>query len=263
MRANRVFVTSLIALCVATCLVATEVRAQGIDGVVVDSADRGIRDAVIVLVPGEQRRTTDSRGRFAFSGLAPGRYIVRVRLMGYRPFERTVEVVRGRRTPARFTLDRMPQLLGTVRVVDQDGCHDTSIQGFECRRSAGVGYYRDAAELRALNATYWADMFDGMPGVRRGMKKGPHGLDWRLEAPPGRCYVSLWNGQPEMRVDGESSFKPDEFWKPNDVVAIELYDDYEKVPAPYQAYAWPTMGQKCGLVIYWLRGADRTPKPDR
>lgn len=236
-------------------------RAQGIDGVVVDSAGQPLRDAVVILVPGEARRTTDSRGRFAFGGLMPGRYVVRVRLMGFRPFERAVDVARGRRTTARLLLDRMPQLLGEVRIVDQDGCHGTSIEGFECRRSAGVGYYRDAAELRAINATFWADMFDGMPGVRRGMKLGPYGVDWQLEAPPGRCYVPLYNGQPEMKVDGETPFKPDAFWKPIDVVAIELYDDYEKVPAPYQAYAWPTMGQKCGLVIYWLRGAERRAPP--
>jgi hypothetical protein len=241
---------------------AAQLRAQGIDGALVDSAGKAVAGAVVVLVPGERRVTADSRGRFAFGALQPGRYVVRVRLLGFRPEEQAVDVARGRRTPMRITLSRMPQVLATVRIVDQDGCHATSLQGFECRRNAGLGLFRDAGELRALKATYWADQFDGMPGVRRTMRMGPYGLDWRLTAPLGRCYVSLWNGRSEMKVDGETPFHPDEFWKPNDVVAIELYDDFAKVPKPYQAYAWPTMGQKCGLVIYWLRGADRTPRAD-
>ncbi len=47
----------------------------------------------------------------------------------------------------------------------------------------------------------------------------------------------------------------DMVWRPLDVVAIEYYDDYRKVPARYRYHAFTEEGV-CELIIYWLRGAD-------
>lgn len=151
-------------------------------------------------------------------------------------------------------------MLQTVTTrVDVDSCDPSSLAGFECRRLAGEGMYRDAGQIRALRPEHWADMFDGMPGLRRVMVAAPQGREWRVEARPSRCLVELWNGQPKMELlpDELGGFPPDMMWRPVDVVAIEYYDEYRKIPARYKSYVLAPGMQSCELVIYWLRGASK------
>lgn len=251
-------------ICALLFLVAlTGANAQSVEGTVVDSAGAPLAGAVVILERAGQesagglRETTDERGRFRFAYVPYGDHVLRVRLIGYRPFTLAVRASRGGVIEKRVALQRMPQLLAGVRIVDQNGCNATSLAGFECRRAAGIGLFRDAGELRAMQPRYWAEMLDGMPGIRRTMTLGPYGPDWKVAAPPGRCIKELWNGQPPMTIDSDAPFKPDEFWKPEDVVAIEYYDSGPKVPSAYRRYfSWDTP-LDCGLVIYWLRGAER------
>jgi hypothetical protein len=53
-------------------------------------------------------------------------------------------------------------------------------------------------------------------------------------------------------------FSPDRLWRPSDIVALEVYDKYEKVPERFRGDAWPVdSSQPCVLVVYWTRGAAR------
>lgn len=64
-----------------------------------------------------------------------------------------------------------------------------------------------------------------------------------------------------MTIGSDAPFQPDEFWKPEDVVAIEYYDSGRKVPAPYRQYfSWDTP-LDCALIVYWLRGAEKGEPP--
>ena len=49
--------------------------------------------------------TTDGAGKYAFAGLPPGRYIVRVEQPGFEVFEQTVEVVAGASEPLNITIN--------------------------------------------------------------------------------------------------------------------------------------------------------------
>ena len=236
-------------------------QTQSLTGVVRDSAGRAIVDADVILEPSGRRTRTSDNGRFVFERLASGEVRLRVRYVGFHAFEERIYLGRGANIRRTVVLTRLPPLLATVRIVDQNACAPTSLEGFECRRLAGVGHYRDAGEIRSMSPQHWADMLDGMPGLRRSLVLGPLGREWRVAAQPSRCVVELWNGQPPMKVDPTTPFPPDLLWRPEDVVAIEYYDDHKKVPARYEMLAWtpPPGGQPCGLIIYWLRGAERTP----
>jgi hypothetical protein len=119
---------------------------------------------------------------------------VMVRLVGYRQFIDTVHVPSFGTQRFNVRLERLPTRLATVTITDRSMCETTSLSGFECRRNSGVGHFRDAGELRSMRPRNWADMLDGMPGLRREPRRGPYGMDWRPTAPPSRCVREIWNG---------------------------------------------------------------------
>lgn len=250
-RVSLVWLAALIMACVAT-----DVRAQSIVGTVRDSTGRPLREAEVIVEPSGVRTRSDSSGRFVLRVARSGVSTLRVRLVGYRFFEEVVRIPSFGTVRRDIRLSRLPQRLAAVTILDRTACSPTTLSGFECRRDAGVGHFRDAGDLRALKPRYWAEMLDGMPGLRREMRPGPHGMEWRPVAPPSRCVRELWNGQAPMEVAGDAPFLPDEYWKPVDVVAIEYYEEHRNVPAQYQRFAWYPLigGQPCGLIVYWLRG---------
>jgi hypothetical protein len=245
----------------AVVTVALPLQAQApaqLRGVVVDSAGRPLSQSDVILAGPDRRVRTDDNGRFVFPAVPPGRMQLRVRKIEYRLHEQSVEVRAGSTVNVRIVLQRLPPMLDSVRArVDPNACAPSSLAGFECRRLAGIGYFRDAGELRSMRPQHWADMFDGMPGVRRVMVNGPHGREWRVTVRESRCLVELWNGQRALPAE-EGGFPPDLIWRPIDVVAIEYYDDYAKVPVQYRSHVVLPGQPPCELVIYWLRGASRT-----
>ena len=237
--------------------VVTQQQTQ-VRGVVVDSAGRPLAEADVLLGGTNLRVRTDETGRFAFRTRQAGPFQLRVRKIEYRLYEQTIEAPAGSDRSVRVVMQRLPPLLDTVRArVDPNTCAPSSLEGFECRRASGVGYFRDAGELRSMRPQDWADMFDGMPGLRRVMVNGPYGREWRIEPRPSRCLVELWNGQRAMPSE-EGGFPPDMIWRPLDVVAIEYYDEFRKVPERYRSHVVLPGSEPCELVVYWLRGAARS-----
>lgn len=234
--------------------------AQILTGVVSDSTGQPLRQAEIIVNPSAVRTRADSAGRFSVSLRRGGRVEVIVRLVGYRQFIDSVRVPNTGTQRFNVRLERLPTRLAAMLIIDRSLCATTALSGFECRRDSGVGYFRDAGELRSMRPQTWADMLDGMPGLRRESRMGPYGMDTRPAASPSRCVREIWNGQLPMN-DPDAEFQPDEYWTPQDVVAIEYYEQYRDVPPQYQRYAWwpPIGGQPCGLIVYWLRGASRKP----
>ena len=230
-------------------------RAQGVRGVVVDSTGRGLADAEIIIGTQDQRTRSDSLGEFRLPTGARGRVRLRVRLIGYRPYESTVTISAERWAEVRVALKRMPQLLAEVRITDTSLCAPTSLAGFECRRQSGRGLFRDAGEIRSLRPDAWADMLDGMPGLRRDTMMTPDGLDWRPAAPPSGCLRWVYNGEDPM-FDGHVRKVPENELVTRDVVAIEYYQRYSDVPDAYKRFAWPKEEPApCSLIVYWLREA--------
>jgi hypothetical protein len=243
----------------------TTAIAQGageLRGTVSDSSGTPVQFADIVLEPGGERVRSDSSGAFRFRAVAARTHLIRVRRIGFRPYEDSVTVERDRSVTVAVRLSARAQVLAAVRVIDQDICDLTSLEGFECRRAAGIGEYRDEAEILALDARHWADLVDGIPTLRRADRQSRWGLDWTTAPMPSRCLRRLFNGQPESEQPGagRGDPAPDDIWQPQDVIAIEYYDNIRRVPAAYQRFAWPREEREgCALIIYWLRGASSEP----
>ncbi len=244
-------------LCAVT---APEVAAQSVIGVVTDSARRPLPEADVIVGPSGLRARTDSAGRFTVRLAKGGRSEVMVRLVGYRQYVDTVRVPAFGAERITIRLERLPPRLAARIITDRRECAEFALSGFECRRDSGIGYFRDAGELRAMRPRHWADMLDGFPGLRRDTRFNLT----RVAPMPSRCLREIYNGSLPLWLADEER-RPDDYWIPNDVVAIEYYPEYRQVPPQYQRYAWwpPLMGQPCGLIVYWVRGADATERPRR
>lgn len=220
-----------------------------IRGMVIDTAGRPLRDVEVLSVNSKRSTRTGNDGRYTLARLPWGQQLIMARLPGYRAAERAVAMLDESTPPVNFELGRVVQAIDTVRITSHDGCAAYDYAGFECRRRAGVGQFRGEAEIKALHPTYWADMFEGLTGFRRTPVPHPvHGRDWAIESTTGwRCLVEGWNGRQKTAAD--------EVVMPADIVAIEHYEVYEKVPAAYKRLAWPNSEDKpCALVMYWTRG---------
>lgn len=220
-----------------------------IRGTVTDTAGRPLRDVEVLSVTTKRTARTNAQGQYTLARLPWGQQVIMARLPGYRASERAVSMLDETTPPVDFELGRIVQLIDTVRITSHDGCAAYDVAGFECRRRAGIGQFRAEPELTALRPEYWADMFEGLEGFRR--TAVPHrllGQDWQVESTTGwRCLKEGWNGRQKTAAD--------ELVVPRDIVAIEHYEVYDKVPAAYKRLAWPNGQDKpCALVMYWTRG---------
>jgi len=239
----------VILLTIVALVPARAIAQEGVlRGTVTDTTGRPLAGVEVLSVNGKRSTRTDRNGRFALARLPFGQQLIMARYPGYQPADRAINMLDANVPELTFRLRRIVQLIDTVRIVSHDGCAAYDFTGFECRRRAGVGQFRGLEEIGALRPHFWADMFEGMPGFRNVQVPDPIlGMDWDVESTTGwRCLESGWNGR-ERTANLENV-------RPADIVAIEHYDVYEKVPAAYKRLAWPnSQPRPCALVIYWTR----------
>lgn len=242
-------IAARIGSCLTTVLLlvapANTLPAQSLAGYVRDTLGMPLIAATVSLMPGGAATRTDETGRFVFPSLAEGEYALTIRRVGYRPYERSVILVARQRTRLEIQLRRTAPTLDTVRArVDQSTCNNRTIFGFECRRQAGIGHFRDAAELAALQPVHLFDLLRDLPGIRMAIGRGPNGLpEFVPSVRPSRCLRQLINGRPLFG---------NRWWSAEDVVAVEYYDDRRKIPLDYRQIA--NTGS-CELIVYWLNTA--------
>ncbi len=223
-------------------------QAGVVRGMVTDTAGRPLEGVEVLSVNARRSVRTGRDGRFILAKLPFGQQLLMARLPGYQPADKAVNMLDNNAPEVSFRLRRVVQALDTLRIVSHDGCAAYDFAGFECRRRAGIGQFRGPEELAALRSYYWADMFEGMPGLRRQPGRDPViGQDWKVGSTTGwRCLMEGWNGR--FKAANLENVRPDQ------IVAIEHYEVYEKVPAAYKRLAWPNGQDKpCALVVYWTK----------
>lgn len=236
-------------LCLASAL-PLAADAQGLFGTVSDSAGRPILGAEIVVLSDSLIMRTDAQGRFGFSSLRAGPHTLRVRAIGYASTQERVIVPPGAPANVRIVLREVRPLLDSVRAtVTVHQCPSTSLLGFACRRDAGSNaYFRNVEDLARIKPKDLYEVFEGLPGIRRVEAVGPDGLlEWAPGVRPSRCLVELENGRPPTL--------PFRLWTIKDIIAVEYYDAYFKIPNGYRTFVETPGKEGCDLIIYWLRGA--------
>lgn len=239
-------------LCGSVLIAASSgMQAQGLRGTVRSTDGRPLEGAELTIANSPARARTDSLGRYAFPRLAAGRYAITVRQITYTQRDTTIVVPGSGWGTVDLVMSRVPVLAEVRALAMQDSCDPNTLDGFDCRVQAGVGYYRNAAELKELNPQQFATMFHGFPGIRPQLVRSSYGNTWRPGVRPSRCLVEFVNGRPPL-IELE-------WWNPEDVVSVEYYDEYRKIPQAFRRFM--DGDGLCDLVVYWLYNARKGETP--
>lgn len=252
LRLGALVLSAILVLPVAT---GATLDAQQLRGMVIDSLGRPLPDATARLLRSGDVTRTGERGEFTLRSSVSGPDTLLVVLVGWQPARVLFEFSGRTDLNWSVTLSRLPSVLDTVVATAERRCPMFTYAAFTCRSRSSVGYKRSAAELAALRPRYWADLFDGLPGVRR-ISNGAG--DFTVEPTTGwRCLVELLNGRP-LGQTGRVYFTPDV------VIGMEYYPSYQEVPDVYRRYAWQSLRippgsissftGTCGVVVYWVKG---------
>lgn len=189
--------------------------------------------------------TTRASGEFVLDSLPAGTQTLSVRLLGYAPIEKAVDL--SSREPARVTvqLDNFVPVLAEVRVTAQRERALDDV-GYTRRKRAGMGWYMDGPAMQAReNSLYFSDVLRSAPGIRIVPSGGNRQVIQSSRDPMGGC-VNIW-------VDGSQwqQMEPgdvDDFVKPYELAAIEVYSG-TNTPAEYQ----PAGRSSCTTIVAWTK----------
>lgn len=210
-------------------------------GTVLDSFGRPLEGVQVYVVTSGRNTTTDARGHYQLANLVEGPTRIRARRVGWMPADTEIVIAPHSEFAVNLRLAGRIAALDTVRVrASQDDCDHRDYVGFSCRRAAGVGVFRDSAELAAMKPEYMADLFDGIPGRRRAGHNVRPTFGWR-------CVSYLVNGHRPTPFDVAEAKRSD---YPKEIVSLEFYADHENVPEWYKLAAGT-----CSLIVLWTQVA--------
>lgn len=238
-------------LALAAVLAAVPVHAQGrparLDVAVVDSMDRPVAGASIVVSGSPAPGVTDSAGNASVQRIAPGSRLVSIRYPGYREERALLDFVPGAGIAIRVVLTPAPIALDTVTATGQRFVLALHHAGFYKRRQQGLGRFMDREDLAQVERA-GGDLCVVMrrvPGFRVVGGDGP-GTQCVIESTRGGSFTGTC--RPEIRINGMVAGM-DQFnvLVPQHVEAIESYATDAEVPGEYSG------ASMCGAILIWLR----------
>jgi Carboxypeptidase regulatory-like domain len=217
---------------------ATSLHGQAVQGVVVRAdSDEQLSGALVDLVavhPDAEdiaEVETGADGRFEIIALEPGNYVLRVRLLGYKPQFAIMTLEARQVVTLRVNLAPMVVALDAITVYGMEA-NTAGQQEFWSRRDLKWNWSFDYTEFEQMGAVEVRDV------IRFGIPGG---------AFPRGCFI-VWRDGVRM---GE--FQMDNY--PLDwVYGIEIYRYGHDVPIRYRASFG---GYRCGAVLIWSREPGR------
>lgn len=211
-----------------------------LSGRVVDANERPVPDAKVIIV-GLITTTTDSAGRFGFTGLESETLLLRVEKQGYALAARTIVFwADSAQREVVIRLGMRSTVLAAVTVLDSA---TDDPRGYARRRQNGAGFYLTEQEIRKRGPTPRVENILGtIPGMRvdAGVVKVARG---RISILGNNCEdgVQYW-------VDGAMTgpaFSPRAI-APETLTGIEVYKSASETPLEYRS-----IKTSCGTVVLW------------
>ena len=247
---------SLALLC--ALLLALPLSAQAVRVVAVDAVSgRPLQEVLVRLeaADGTVKAADFTRGGpLALRADAPGTYRVRGERAGYHAAVQEVTLARGPAAQVELRLERRPLLVDTVTVIARSE-NERGRDGFLRRQAMGAGVFLDSAFLapRAGRVPMAGDLLQGVPDVQLSRRPGANGGTVVRSTRRWQCMVLLVDGRPpelEFKDGGRRNLH--QMLGPMDVKAVEVYRDFDEVPAEYRPFAREGMFP-CGVYLFWTR----------
>ncbi|HTE43997.1 MAG TPA: carboxypeptidase regulatory-like domain-containing protein, partial [Gemmatimonadaceae bacterium] len=248
-----------------------EVGAVFSGAVLVDSTNRPIAGAEVVLAELAKMARTDERGAFRISDVPPGEQHVVVRRVGYGPLDTRITFTSNETVNRQIFLDRVTTL---DSVVTTARAGDLWIREFEENRRMGFGHFLDRADLAKREGRTTSAVLSEIPGMYIVNGKGTHAWVGSLREPvtlpaasvdaddrakgatKRKCYAQVYVDN-VMVFAGRKSSRPNATFEPlfdinslapDQIEAIEYYADRAQAPG---RYALP--GAVCGVIVIHTR----------
>jgi len=208
-----------------------------------------------VRIPQLQRSVrTGEDGSFRFADIAPGKYAVSIRAIGFEPFTTFIDIKRGDVLDAELTLVPVAVSLDTVRTIDRaKPAPPLQLAEFEARRRAGAfGQFLADSALRAREDEMlisFLSKFHGARSVSSGTStflasSRPAGSGRRA----GACFVTVYENGNQIYP---GALGPPDFAhiRAADYSGVEFYASTAEAPAQYTRSG----GTGCGVLLLWRR----------
>lgn len=236
-------------------------RYGGVDGTVRAAGGRAVPNAQVRLVSSGRTVNAGPDGAFSIADVTPGRQVLEVRAIGFRPVVAPVVVLPGRRTRLIATFDERVTVLATLKVLGARSSFGGN--GFEERRRTGGGFYISRSDIEKRRAYSTNDLFAGIPGVE--VRLQGFGARVVFTRALGQAGVMANSCEPVYYVDGVrfwatesqdadassravSSVGIDQLLRPSEVEGIEVYRNVATAPPQYQP-----LNSTCGVILVWTR----------
>jgi hypothetical protein len=220
-----------------------------VTGTVLSSLSGDPLSGVLVAVPGQASRTTDSSGRFDFPSLPGGKVGMRIEYGGKDSPDQVLDLSSEKDLRLEVLLDSTapdlaPEVVRADRLDNQLG-----MAGFYARRHLGFGRFFTRADVARAHFHTVAQVLSDVGAMYR---CGGRGCGPVLLATGRQCTMSvLIDGYPSNGQD-ISRMEVDE------VAGVEVYRrgyDIGSGVTLENGYELSALARRCGLVVIWTRDA--------
>lgn len=241
-------------LCGSALVSASPARSQHpatLSGVVTDSSNAPVLDAIVELSGTSLRARTDERGEFRIAGIAPGAVDIQVRRLGFAPVTRRARInPNGDPGSVHIVLAALPTTVKPVVVHASRVQFTGRLAGYYerlHRRSGGVFISREEIDRRSTRSL--SQLLSATPGLNAlRLRSGGGGVRMRGRA----CRPLVWiDGVPMPAGEVDLDAFP-----VNTLQGIELY--LGSTTAPFD-YTGSQGTSNCGTILLWSRGRDTEP----
>src|SRR3989440_1715586 len=186
--------------------------------------------------------TTDSVGRFAFTDLDAGVFMIEIRAVGFAPGTWRGPLKAHQVLTHHFELERLPYELPEVVVKGKGPLSVRRFADFERRRQSGLGAFLTQERIERANTASLVDVLATVRGVKQ-VCISNECVAKMVRSPPG-CY-------PQYYLDGnESSSYFARLTPPQDVKGVEIYRGSSETPGEFQG-----SNSGCGVIAIWTKSA--------
>jgi len=239
------FPLAFVLLAAARLASAPSGAAQAQSGLIARIFDEHTNEAMVqaLIVVDSVRRDVpiSSQGRFVLTNLKPGRHLVEVRSMGYRPQVLEITLVEGQVLERQFAMIFTGEKLPELSVEARNSKLLPRFADFERRKQKGLGSYITRDEIRAKGYMNMGDALRTVQGVR--VDCGVVECAIHMSRATAGCF-------PTFYVDGRLVRSFAESTPMNDVQGIEIYRGAAEMPAEFTG-----SGAMCGVIAIWTRAA--------